>query len=104
MPKELELIRDRSFVYETPNLRTGVLVLSGNVDINSPEQYFRANMAKNGWRFISNFKSATVILNYLKDDKAALIRLSTENFATLVEIWVGPLGKPEGMEPGPERK
>lgn len=104
VPKELELIRDRSFVYETPNLKTGVLVLSGNLDIDSLEQYFRANMAKNGWRFINNFKYATVILNYMKDDKAALIRISRENFSTWVEIWVGPLGKPEGMEPGPERK
>lgn len=104
VPKELELIRDRSFVYETPNLRTGVLVLSGNVDTDSLEQYFRTNMAKNGWRFISNFKYATVILNYMKDDKAALIRISRENLSTWVEIWVGPLDKPIGMEPGAERK
>ena len=103
VPKELELIRDRSFVYETPNLKTGVLVLSGNVDMDSMEQYFRANMAKNGWRFISNFKYATVILNYVKDDRAALIRLSRENFSTVVEIWVGPRGKPGGMESSPEK-
>ena len=104
VPKELSLVRDRSFVYETSNLRTGLLVLSGNVDINSLEQYFRTNMAKNGWRFINSFKYATVILNYLKDDKAAHIRISRENFSTWVEIWVGPLDKPMGMGADPERK
>jgi hypothetical protein len=104
IPKELELIRDKSFVYETSNLRTGLLVLSGNVDINSLDQYFRTNMAKNGWRFINSFKYATVILNYMKEDKAAHIRLSRENFSTWVEIWVGPLDKPTGMGTAPERK
>jgi hypothetical protein len=104
IPKELELVRDRSFVYETSNLRTGLLVLSGNVDINSLEQYFKTNMAKNGWRFINSFKYATVILNYLKDDKAAHIRISRENFSTWVEIWVGPLDKPMGMGAAPERR
>ena len=104
IPKELELVRDKSFVYETSNLRTGVLVLSGNVDINSLEQYFRTNMAKNGWRFMNGFKYATVILNYTKEDKAAHIRISRENFSTWVEIWVGPLDKPMGIGASPERK
>jgi hypothetical protein len=104
IPKELELVRDKSFVYETSNLRTGLLVLKGNVDINSLEQYFKTNMAKNGWRFINGFKYATVILNYTKEDKAAHIRVSRESFSTLVEIWVGPLDKPLGMGASPERK
>ena len=69
IPKELELVRDKSFVYETANLRTGVLILSGNVDINSLEQYFKTNMAKNGWRFINGFKYATIMMNYVKDDR-----------------------------------
>jgi hypothetical protein len=98
IPRELELVRDRSFVYETSNVKAGVLVLSGNIDIDSLEQYFKANMPKNGWRLVSDFKYATVILNYMKDDKAALIRMSRENFSTVAEIWVGPVSKPEKIE------
>ena len=56
------------------------LCLTGNVDINSLEQYFRTNMAKNGWRFINSFKYNTVILNYLKDDRASHIRISRETW------------------------
>lgn len=104
VPKELELVRDKSFVYETSNLRTGLLVLKGNVDVNSLEQYFRTNMAKNGWRFINGFKYATIILNYMKEDRAAHIRISREAWSTWVEIWVGPLDKPTGMGAAPERK
>ena len=104
VPKELELNRGKSFVYETSNLRTGVLVLKGNVDVNSLEEYFRTNMAKNGWRFLNGFKYATVILNYTKEDKAAHIRVSRESFSTLVEIWIGPLDKPMGTGAAPERR
>jgi hypothetical protein len=104
VPKELDLVRDKSFVYETANVRTGLLVLKGNVDINSLEQYFRTNMAKNGWRFINGFKYATVILNYMKEDRAAHIRISRETWSTWVEIWVGPLDKPMGMGATPEKK
>ena len=104
IPKELNLVRDKSFVYETANLRTGVLVLKGNVDINSLEQYFKANMAKNNWKFMNGFKYATVILNYTKEDKAAHIRISRENWTTWVEIWVGPLDKTTGMGAMPEKK
>jgi hypothetical protein len=104
IPKELDLVRDKSFVYETSNLRTGLLVLKGNVDVNSLEQYFRTNMAKNGWRFINGFKYATIILNYMKEDRAAHVRISREAWSTWVEIWVGPLDKPTGMGAAPERK
>lgn len=104
IPKELELVRDKSFVYETANLRTGVLILSGNVDINSLEQYFKTNMAKNGWKFINGFKYATIMMNYVKDDRAALIRISRESFSTWVEIWVGPIDRPMGTGALPDRK
>jgi hypothetical protein len=104
IPKELELVRDKSFVYETSNLRTGLIVLSGNVDINSLEQYFRTNMAKNGWKFVNGFKYATVMMNYVKDDKAALVRISREKFSTWVEIWVGPLDRSMGTGALPDRK
>ncbi|HVN22372.1 MAG TPA: hypothetical protein VMT71_00270 [Syntrophorhabdales bacterium] len=104
IPTELELVRDKSFVYETSNLKTGVLVLKGNLDINSLEQYFKTNMAKNNWKFMNGFKYATVILNYTKDDKAAHIRISRETWSTYVEVWVGPLDKPMMMSPTTERK
>ncbi len=104
IPKELDLVRDKSFVYETANMRTGVLVLKGNVDINSLEQYFKTNMAKNGWVFMNGFKYATVILNYTKESRAAHIRISRENWSTWVEVWVGPLEKPMGTAAAPERR
>jgi hypothetical protein len=102
VPKELALVRERSFIYETPSVKAGVLVLTGNVEMPSLESYFRANMAKNGWRFLNSYKYNDMILNFLKDDKASTIRATRDTFTTQVEIWVGPVER--NGQPFVERK
>jgi hypothetical protein len=93
VPKELNLEREKSFIYETPSVKAGVLLLTGNVDIASLESYFKTNMAKNGWRFVNSYKYNDMILNFLKEDKASTIKASRNTFTTQVEIWVGPVDK-----------
>lgn len=93
VPKEMSIINDRSFVYETPTFKAGVLFLSGNVDLQSLENYFKINMAKNGWRYINSFRYKDVVLNYIKDDKTCTIKMSRGAFETDAEIWIGPADK-----------
>ena len=102
VPKELTLVREKSFIYETPSVKAGVLFLTGNVEIGSLENYFKANMAKNGWRFVNSYKYNDVILNFVKEDKASNIRATRDTFATQVEIWVGPVDR--GGQPSMERR
>lgn len=90
IPKEMTIINDRSFVYETPSFRAGVLFLSGNVDLQSLENYFKMNMAKNGWRYINSFRYKDVVLNYIKDDKTCTIKMSRGAFESDAQIWIGP--------------
>lgn len=93
IPKELEFVRNRSFVYETPNLKAGVMVLSGNVDLQSLENYFKVNMIKYGWKFVNSFKFSDITLNFTKEDKTCSIKMmkpATAFTSTDVEIWVGP--------------
>ncbi len=91
VPSELTYSPNKSFIYETQSMRVGVLVLSGNVDLQSLEDYFKVNMVKNGWRFINSFKfKGDVASNYAKDDKTANIKMSRDSFSSQVEIWVGP--------------
>jgi hypothetical protein len=105
VPKELKMLADRSFVYETPNLKVGVLVLSGNVDLDSLENYFKINMVKNGWKFVNAFKFRGVALNFIKEDKSCNIKMSKDAFNAEVEIWVGPSDKTPGtMQRGNEIK
>jgi hypothetical protein len=103
VPQELTYSQNKSFIYETQNMKVGVLVLSGNVDIQSLEDYFKVNMVKNGWRFVNSFKfKGEVASNYVKDDKTANIKMSRDSFSTDVEIWVGPAASLDkgGMQRG----
>lgn len=93
VPKEMTIINDKSFVYETPNFRAGVLFLSGNVDLQSLENYFKINMAKNGWKYINSFRYKDVVMNYVKEDKTCTIKMSRTAFEADVEIWIGPADK-----------
>jgi hypothetical protein len=90
LPTELNFVREKSFIYETANLRVGVMYLSGNVDLQSLENYFKINMIKNGWKFINSFKFKDVALNFVKEDKTCNIKMVKDSFNAEVEIWVGP--------------
>jgi len=90
IPKELRYISEKSFVFETSNLKAGVMFFNGDVDIQSLENYFRVNLVKNGWRFVNSYRYKDVVLNFIKDDKTCNIKMTRSVFNTEVEIWVGP--------------
>jgi len=93
VPKELTYVPEHSFIYENPSMRAGVMFFNGNVEMQSLENYFKINMAKNGWRYINSFRYKDVVLNYQKEDKTCNIKMSRGAFQTEVEIWVGPAEK-----------
>ncbi|MDD3846438.1 MAG: hypothetical protein PHC90_08755 [Syntrophorhabdaceae bacterium] len=99
VPKEVEIVNERSFVYETPTFKAGVIVFSGNVDPSSVESYFKINMAKNGWRYINSFRYKDIVMNYAKDDKMCNIKISRGAFQTELEIWVGPADRGSLQKP-----
>jgi hypothetical protein len=90
VPKELRLVNEKSFIYETTNLRAGVLVLRGNVELQSLENYFKVNLIKNGWKFVNSFKFREVALNFMKEDRTCNIKMTKDSFDAEIEIWVGP--------------
>lgn len=90
IPKELTYVSERSFVFETSNLKAGVMFFNGDVDMQSLENYFRVNLVKNGWRFINSYRYKDVVLNFTKDDKTCNIKMTRAAFNTEVEVWVGP--------------
>jgi hypothetical protein len=99
VPKELDIVNERSFVYETPSFKAGVIVFTGNVDPSSIESYYKVNMAKNGWRYINSFRYKDIVMNYAKDDKTCNIKISRGAFQTELEIWVGPADKVSIQKP-----
>jgi hypothetical protein len=113
LPKEMTVSRDKTFVYEAPSIKAGVLVATGSVEIASVENYYKVFMPKNGWKFINSYKYGDTIMNYAKDDRSANVRISTVPILTTqVEIWVGPLERQydkyerydKGMESYPSKQ
>ncbi|HOC45903.1 MAG: hypothetical protein PHT96_00070 [Syntrophorhabdaceae bacterium] len=101
IPKEVEMVNERSFVYETPAFKAGVIVFRGNVDPASLENYFKINMSKNGWRYINSFRYKDTVMNYMKEDRTCNIKISRGAFQTELEVWVGPADKGSALTPGP---
>ncbi|MCX7965179.1 MAG: hypothetical protein N2596_00940 [Syntrophorhabdaceae bacterium] len=93
VPKELNYLSEKSFVFETPNVKAGIMVFDGNVDMQSLENYFRIYLPKNGWKFVNSYRYKDVILNFVKEGKTCNIKMTRGAFNTEVEIWVGPADK-----------
>ena len=95
VPRELNYKPDKSFIYETPRFKTGVLHFSKwRLDVPSLIDFFTYNMEKDNWKMVNSFRGKESFLNFSKPDKTCTIRI-TEKWTgtTTVEIRVGPLGE-----------
>lgn len=90
VPSELKVDKERSFVYHAPDFTTGVLVLTGRVEVNSLIRFFDDNLAKDNWRLVSSFKSPRTIMFFNKSNRVCVINITEKHFNTEVEIWVAP--------------
>ena len=90
VPAELKLDKKDSFVFRTPGLAAGVLVMKGNVEVSSLITFFDTNMAKDNWQPVTSFKSQRTIMMFRKDNRWCVINITDKDFSTSVEIWVAP--------------
>ena len=94
IPQELSYEKDESFVYETPQFKTGSMVFTKwRLDPNSLVDFFTYYMEKDNWKLMNSFRGAESILNFSKADKACTIKIFEKWYGTtVVEIRVGPVG------------
>lgn len=95
VPSELNYKPNRSFVYETPKFKAGVMVFTKwRLDVSSLIEFFTYNMEKDGWTLINSFRGKESFLNFTKPDKTCAIKIVERWCGTVVvEIRVGPLGE-----------
>ena len=95
VPSELNYKPDRSFVYETPRFKAGVLVFTKwRLDISSLIEYFKYTMEKDNWKVVNSFRGKESFLNFSKPDKTCTVKMFEKWYGTtVVEIRVGPLGE-----------
>lgn len=95
IPRELNYKQSRSFIYETPRFKAGVLVFTKWwLDPNSLIDFFIYNMERDNWKLLNSFKGKESFLNFTKPDKTCTIRIIEKwNGMTEVEVRVGPIGE-----------
>jgi len=95
VPRELNYRQNKSFIYETPRFKTGVLVFSKwRIDVESLIDFFTYHMEKDNWKLVNSFKGKESILNFSKPDKTCSIKITGKWYGTTeVEIRVGLLGE-----------
>jgi hypothetical protein len=95
VPGELKYKQNKSFIYETPRFKTGVMIFSKWwLDAGSLMDFFAYHMEKDNWKLVNSFKGKESILNFSKPDKTCTIRITEKWYGTTeVEIRVGPLGE-----------
>ncbi|MDI7260105.1 MAG: hypothetical protein QME90_09310 [Thermodesulfobacteriota bacterium] len=95
IPRELNYKQNKSFVYETPRFKTGILFFAKwRLDVESLIDFFNYHMEKDNWKLVNSFKGKESILNFSKPDKTCTIKITEKwHGTTEVEIRVGPLGE-----------
>ncbi len=90
IPKEMELDTKRSFVFETPQYKTGILVYEGRVEAVSLSNFVEKNMIQDNWRMRSKIKYNRTIMVFEKPDRDCIINIEDETFKTALEVIVAP--------------
>jgi len=90
IPGEMKINAKDSILFESLNIKSGMLSFSGRVDGDSLFNYFQASMVNEGWSLISYIKYGTYILTFEKPDKLCIIRIIEKSFSTELEIWISP--------------
>ena len=90
VPKELDIKKEKSFVFQTTGFTTGLLTFSGNVESDSLISFFNNKMPEDGWRLLSSFRSLKNILFFQKENRFCIITIVSKTFTTDVEILVTP--------------
>jgi len=90
VPKEMKLVPNSSLLFETPQLKAGVIFFEGRVDPVSLFDFFTNTMPKDNWSLRSYFKYGRYILVFEKSDKDCIISINEKALKTELEMWVTP--------------
>ncbi len=95
VPGELEYDQKKSFVYETPQFKAGVLYFSKwNLDTDSVMTFFLYNMQKDGWTMTTSYRGKESHITFSKTDRGCTIRITSSWLGkAYVEIRVGPVSQ-----------
>lgn len=90
VPQELSVVQKDSYVFQSGNMKAGLLTLRGRVDINSVINFFQSAMPRENWQQRGGFRYRRSVLIFEKPDKICVIKIYDELYFTYAEIYVAP--------------
>lgn len=90
VPPEMDLNSKDSILFESRNIKAGMLSFSGRVDSESLFNYFQVMMPEEGWRLLSYIRYGSYIQTFDKEDRLCIIRIIKKSFSSELQIWISP--------------
>jgi hypothetical protein len=90
VPRDMNVDRDASFVYNGAGQPLGLLRMSGRVDAISLMRFFKTNLTNDGWQMVSELRAPQSFLMYQKAKRMCVILIEDGTFQTFADIWVVP--------------
>ena len=92
LPPGMTLNRNESFIYETKTTKAGLLIYSGQGEMEKLVDFFKQRMPNYQWRLVSSFELHNAMLTFLKEDWICIIYIIPQGEETKrIEIRVGPI-------------
>ncbi len=89
-----KLIPEKSFVYESGNVKVGRLIFRGKSSINDMVNYYKNTLPEQGWEPISiSIYGKDANLTYVTSDRVLQVRMTQGFSETTLIIQVGPRGE-----------
>ena len=89
-----KLIPEKSFVYESGNVKVGRLIFRGKSSINDMVNYYKNTLPEQGWEPISiSIYGKDANLTYVTSDRVLQVRMTLGFSETTLIIQVGPRGE-----------
>jgi len=87
-------IPEKSFLYESGNIKVGRLVFVGNASVKSVVDYYKDSLPQTGWEPISvTIYGKAASMTYTTLDRVLQIEVKEEFSGTKLIIQVGPKGE-----------
>ena len=90
VPNAMKLMPKESILFETAQIKAGVISFEGRVDPVSLFDFFVTSMANDGWKLRSYFKYGRYMLIFEKMDKDCVIKITSKTLSADLELWVMP--------------
>jgi len=101
VPDNYRLDEDKSFIFETVNLKTGILVYSGGSDMTDVVEFYKEEMPKYGWSLVHLFQHKEANMLFEKEDWVCNITLKGSWSSNSLSLRIAP--KDPGSAPPPNK-